>query len=111
MIKLAEFGQSRKIAELSNDNDPRIIIKASKDPKDILRVLPYVDPQLYFKDQTNDYGIKYKENKKSEVYSVGVLLWEISSGRKPFESYNSKHHDLKLLMLKILNGKREIPIS
>jgi len=41
------------------------------------------------------------------VYSVGVLLWEISSGQKPFKSYNQKSK----LILEILNdGKRETPI-
>ena len=42
------------------------------------------------------------------MYSVGVLLWEISSGKKPFESYDSSPG---ALMLAILAGKREIPIS
>ncbi|CAI2201327.1 3880_t:CDS:2, partial [Funneliformis geosporum] len=39
--------------------------------------IPYVDPKLL-----NDKC--YTLNKKSDVYSVGVLLWQLSSGRSPF---------------------------
>jgi hypothetical protein len=47
---------------------------------------------------------KYKLNKKSDVYSsIGVLLWQISSGHKPFREVN---YGLSLI-LSILNGKRE----
>src|ERR1044072_1062955 len=93
MIKLADFGLSRKIAEVSN-------------PPRVVGIWPYIDPQL-LKNQTNDDENCYKANKKSDVYSVGVLLWEISSERKPFESY----HENPSLMWDILNGKREDPIS
>jgi len=44
-------------------------------------------------------------NKKSDVYSVGVLLWQISSGRKPFCSKDVNYGIC--LTLAILNGKRE----
>jgi hypothetical protein len=44
------------------------------------------------------------------VYSVGVLLWEISSGRRPFESYDDDFKRIALMM-EISNGKREIPVS
>ena len=67
-------------------------------------MLPYIDPQC-FKEQTNNGH--YKANKKSDVYSVGVLLWEISSGKTPFESYNS--FNSAVLIYKILGGEREAP--
>lgn len=45
------------------------------------------------------------DEKKSDVYSVGVLLWEISSGKPPFyvegQPYNNN------LAGKILQGYRE----
>jgi serine/threonine protein kinase len=91
MIKLADFELSRKLDEVSNSN------------KDAFEILPYVDPQC-FKKQSNNKN--YKPNKKSDVYSVGVLLWEISSGQKPFESYNTRY----TLIWNILNGERETPI-
>jgi hypothetical protein len=53
--------------------------------------------------------IGYKDDEKSDVYSVGVLLWEISSGKKPFESYDMNHDKMALTSL-VLGGKRETPI-
>ena len=43
-------------------------------------------------------------NKKSDVYSIGVLLWEISSGRPPFHLYGN--YDISLVM-RIVQGDRE----
>src|SRR5438876_6160128 len=70
MIKLADFGLSRRLTEVS---------EVSNTVKDIYGILPYIDPQRLKRKRAN---------KKSDVYSVGVLLWEISSGKKPFESYD-----------------------
>jgi hypothetical protein len=46
---------------------------------------------------------KYSLNKKSDVYSVGMLLWEISSGHPPFKD---ESYDISLV-LQILQGYRE----
>ncbi|CAB4393314.1 unnamed protein product [Rhizophagus irregularis] len=83
-IKLADFGLSKKIVEASSNTS-------------VLGVIPYVDPKSF------DDKEKYKLNKKSDVYSVGVLLWQISSGYRPFHEDNYGPS----LMLSILNGKRE----
>ncbi|CAG8491006.1 6744_t:CDS:2 [Funneliformis mosseae] len=67
--------------------------------------LAYTDPQ-YLRMQASTNGkFQYEIIKKSDVYSVGILLWEISSGRPPFETYNKD-----ALFLELLNGKRETPI-
>ncbi|CAB4398903.1 unnamed protein product [Rhizophagus irregularis] len=99
-VKLADFGLSRKLAEVSTQNH-------------IYGKIAYIDPQ-HFQEQTdknNNIGYNYKPNKKSDVYSVGVLLWEISSGQKPFKSYNKYFYQQLNLMLEVLNGKRESPIT
>ena len=57
-----------------------------------------MDPQSINKQNQN-----YRLDEKSDVYSIGVLMWQISSGRKPF---NEDYYDAALL-LSILNGKRE----
>ncbi|CAB4388341.1 unnamed protein product [Rhizophagus irregularis] len=89
VIKLADFGLSCR-AGVSNS------------VKDVFGKIPYIDPQR-FRKCTSNY------DKKSDVYSVGVLLWEISSGQKPFESFDN--HDNQLaLMYYILDGNREVPI-
>ena len=48
-------------------------------------MVPYIDPKS-FNNQNNtcNNSENYKLNKKSDVYSVGVLMWQISSGRRPF---------------------------
>ncbi|RGB40250.1 kinase-like domain-containing protein [Rhizophagus diaphanus] len=89
VIKLADLGLSRG-AGVSNSI------------KDVLGKIPYIDPHRIRNPTKND--------KKSDVYSVGVILWEISSGKKPFESYDS-NYDQVALTLDILGGKREAPID
>ena len=58
--------------------------------------MPYIDP----KGLNNQ---NYKLDKKSDVYSVGVLMWQISSGYKPFRNAD---YDVRLTVA-IVNGKRE----
>ena len=48
----------------------------------------------------------YSLNKKSDIYSVGVLLWEISSGQPPF---CNDPYDIGLAT-EILHGLRETPL-
>ena len=84
MIKLADFGLSRRLNEISNSN------------KNLYGMVPYIDPQ-HFKNQ--------RASKKSDVYSVGILLWEISSGRIPFKSHDNVY--AVALVNDILNGMRE----
>ncbi|CAI2194753.1 5249_t:CDS:2, partial [Funneliformis geosporum] len=85
-IKLADFGLSRKITE------------ASSDASDIFGVIPYIDPKFLNNNK------RYKLSKKSDVYSVGVLLWQISSGRSPF--CDEANYD-DILAFEIILGKRE----
>ncbi|GBB83818.1 hypothetical protein RclHR1_10490002 [Rhizophagus clarus] len=85
-VKLADFGLSKKISEASSNAS-------------IFGIIPYIDPKRF----ETDNKIRYKLNKKSDIYSLGVLMWQISSGSKPFctEDYNAG------LALKIFDGKRE----
>ncbi|KAF0474134.1 kinase-like protein [Gigaspora margarita] len=58
----------------------------------------YVDPHFLQNSKT------YILNKSSDVYSIGVLLWEISSCTIPFESELPCNHSL---LDAIIQGKRE----
>jgi serine/threonine protein kinase len=64
--------------------------------------MPYVDPKCC--DNDKNQSKSYKPNKKSDVYSVGVLMWQISSGRQPFNT--GPDYDVGL-SLAIANGERE----
>ncbi len=76
----------------------RKIVEASSK---IFGIIPYMDPKCFnnCKNQSNNY----KLNKKSDVYSIGVLMWQISSGCKPFEDEGSNFY----LHMDIQRGKRE----
>ncbi|PKY27109.1 kinase-like protein, partial [Rhizophagus irregularis] len=86
-IKLADFGLSKKV-EKSNKS------------QGCHGVIEYVDPKKFAGNTL------YSLNEKSDVYSVGVLLWEISSGRPPFEGKSEY-----FLLTNILKGLRETPIQ
>ena len=97
-IKLADFGLSKRIEEASNSES------------NLYNTIPYIDPKQFdrlLKDGDNQIQ-RYKLNMKSDVYSVGILLWEISSGQPPFYS-RGKQYDNDLAM-EILQGLRENPI-
>ncbi|KAF0490590.1 calmodulin-dependent protein kinase [Gigaspora margarita] len=61
----------------------------------------YVDSQYWQNVET------YELNKSSDIYSLGILLWEISSGNIPFKPKLA--HDFNLLPA-IIHGKREVGI-
>ncbi|CAG8541283.1 10101_t:CDS:2 [Diversispora eburnea] len=63
-------------------------------------MLAYSDPE-YLQNSTS-----YKRNKPSDIYSLGVLFWEISSGRPPFD----KFIDFEICE-KVKSGKKELPIN
>ncbi|PKK63142.1 kinase-like protein [Rhizophagus irregularis] len=85
-IKLADFGLSKRIDELVRSNSATGMVR-------------YVDPKKFTLDK------KYSLSKKSDIYSIGVLLWEISSGRLPFEGKVNFY-----LIVNIPQGLRERPI-
>ncbi|CAB4375543.1 unnamed protein product [Rhizophagus irregularis] len=64
----------------------------------------YVEPQ-YLRNP------RYELNMKSDIYSLGVLLWELSSGHPPFFDYTQKAFDLDHIKNKLLNGEREEPVA
>ncbi len=92
---MADFGLSRKI---TNSSD-------STDVTDVFGVVPYVDPKYLNNIQNKNKNQHYILNPKSDVYSVGVLLWQISSGHRPFYAENVDY-DANLIM-DIKKGKRE----
>ncbi|CAB4430784.1 unnamed protein product [Rhizophagus irregularis] len=85
---IADFGLSKKLAEVTTDS-----------VGNRYGVVEYIEPQCF-------KIINYKKDKKSDIYSLGILLWEISSGHRPFSGYPQK-----LLTDHIKDGNRENPIE
>ena len=84
---MADFGLSKRIHEVSSQQS------------NWFGVIPYNDPKKF------NSKIPYSLNKKSDVYSIGVLLWEISSGQPPFY-VEGESYDISLAM-QIIQGRRE----
>ena len=64
-----------------------------------------MDPKCLSNICNKDESRLYVINPKSDVYSIGVLFWQLSSGRRPFYTENEQY-DVSLAM-EIKNGKRE----
>lgn len=63
-------------------------------------LIPYIDPEYL-------NNVCPKRGKEFDIYSLGVLFWEISSGRAPFDDQNL---DISI-GIKIIQGLRETPIE
>ncbi|RIB30620.1 hypothetical protein C2G38_1627099 [Gigaspora rosea] len=87
--KITDFGLSKQMNENSSTSSS------------IIHGMPaYIEPKCFI-----DH--KYKRDKRSDVYSLGVILWEISSGRPPFQTFKSRDS----LVIHIFQGNREEPIE
>ncbi|RIB21773.1 kinase-like domain-containing protein [Gigaspora rosea] len=85
--KITDFGLSKQINQTSKTSTA-------------FGMPAFIEPQCLIKKG-------YKRDKRSDIYSFGVILWEISSGRPPFQTFESKME----LMFHIYQGKREDPIE
>ncbi|KAF0530132.1 kinase-like protein [Gigaspora margarita] len=96
-LKLADFGLSQRVTKAS----------VSQTSSEIFGIIPYIDPQC-FKTEPNKDGnfCRYRMNKKSDIYSIGVILWEISSEKQPF-----KNENYASLPARIIDGLREEPFA
>ncbi|GBB87968.1 hypothetical protein RclHR1_14480001 [Rhizophagus clarus] len=69
-LLIADLGLSKKLAEVTTNS-----LANTKG------MIEYTEPQCF-------KSAKYKKNKKSDIYSLGALLWEISSGKRLFPDYS-----------------------
>jgi hypothetical protein len=82
---ITDFGLSKSL-----DNNEHSVVGG---------MVGYIEPQCFI-DST------YKRDKASDIYSLGVLLWEISSGKPPF-------NNMAILDIarEVVQGRREEPIK
>ncbi|KAF0557279.1 kinase-like protein [Gigaspora margarita] len=86
---IADFGLAK-----SSDN-----ISDTKSFDLVYGVPAYRDPK-YLADINN-----YKRREPSDIYSLGVLFWELTSGKPPFENMNF------VTIGHVIEGRRETPIN
>ena len=56
-----------------------------------------------------DSKTPYNLTEKSDIYSLGVLFWELTSRKSPFDFEAKNNNPVEIFKIKqdILNGKRE----
>ncbi|RGB33292.1 kinase-like domain-containing protein, partial [Rhizophagus diaphanus] len=64
-----------------------------EEDNEIYGIIPYIAPEIF-------QGQKY--TKASDIYSFGMVMWELMTGRKPFWDQN---HDTELI-IEICDGLR-----
>nr|CAG8510409.1 13219_t:CDS:2 [Entrophospora candida] len=90
-IKLHNFGKFKKIEE------------SKKTLAHYFEQIPYLDPQ-HLKNPKKFF----RDEIISDIYSLGVLFWEISSQKPPFEQYSDE--PCRLCYLIVYENHRETPV-
>ncbi|GBB98854.1 hypothetical protein RclHR1_03340015 [Rhizophagus clarus] len=81
--KICDLGTSKSAIELTDNNDDN----------EIYGIIPYVAPEVL-------QGKKY--SRASDIYSYGMIMWEVMVGRRPFWD---RKHDTELI-IEICDGLR-----
>jgi serine/threonine protein kinase len=79
---IGDLGLSRTVNDISQDSN-------------IYGVIPYIAPEIL-------KGAK--SSKASDIYSMGMIMWELTTGCKPFANVE---HDIELIY-DIIDGKRPV---
>jgi len=69
------------------------VVDKKDNPNKIFGVIPYLAPEVLSKKPYT---------KESDIYSFGMIMWECTTGKKPFHDRPHNH----LLISDILNGER-----
>uniref|UniRef100_A0A1D1YY71 Mixed lineage kinase domain-like protein n=1 Tax=Anthurium amnicola TaxID=1678845 RepID=A0A1D1YY71_9ARAE len=90
--------------------DPRLFVfeddetsSSSTLNSDIISTIPFVDPQVMG-------DMKHKPDKRSDIYSFGVIMWELSSCKSPFNDTFGNGNQVLLTMAIMIRKTREQPV-
>ncbi|RGB35127.1 kinase-like domain-containing protein, partial [Rhizophagus diaphanus] len=78
--KIGDLGLSQAVNSKTSNNE-------------IYGVIPYIAPEIF-------RGSIF--SKEADIYSLGMIMWELTTGCKPFDNIEHDHH----LIYKILDGER-----
>ncbi|RUP45643.1 kinase-like domain-containing protein, partial [Jimgerdemannia flammicorona] len=87
---IADFGIAKKV-------DPAVLNSSM-----VLTMPQYVPPERY----TAHPALRVNHHQKEDIYALGFILWELSSGRAPWEN-----HDSLMIMRKVCDGVREEAVA
>src|SRR2546429_7623016 len=87
-VKISDFGLSKNLNSTMTSNNKTF------------GIIPYIDRFKLIN------GTNFVLDKRSDIYSLGMILWEISSCRVPFSN-----EDSVLLMVKICQGLQETSVK
>ena len=87
------FSQNVKWSQIGDLGLCQQVVDKKDNPNKIYGVIPYLAPEVL---------LKKPYTKESDIYSFGMIMWEYTTGKKPF---HDRPHD-QYLMLDILKGER-----
>ncbi|RGB29472.1 kinase-like domain-containing protein [Rhizophagus diaphanus] len=99
-IKIADFGCS--------------YLKRSNRNAQVQGVIPYMDPNLFEQSPCSSETREqpYILTEKADIYSLGVLFWELTSRKSPFDfEKKTTKGDHSSIKMNIRNGIREKPVK
>ena len=92
-IKIIDFGSA-------------IYLPKGKLTKTIIGIPLYMDPIILFKSLNITEYKEYKYNEKADIWSLGILFYQLLVGKNPFEN-----DDRNKLVEKINNGDYYVPTT
>ena len=90
LIKVLDFGLAKlvEIQALSTDSGARTLINADTDPGTVMGTVAYMSPEQ---------ARGQKVDARTDIFSLGVVVYEMIAGRAPFEGETASHVIVSIL--------------